>query len=134
MNEIAMLSKYRHPNIVLLVGAVTSPPNLCIVMEYFKEGTLYDLLHRKKIQISDPQKRQITIQILNVIKFLHKLGIVHRDIKSHNILLNGFLQAKICDFGLAKHKVEGVYIVVWVEYWAYAIQWDTNLYGTWALT
>lgn len=35
-NEIAILSKYRHPSIVLLVGAVTSPPNLCIVMEYIK--------------------------------------------------------------------------------------------------
>lgn len=62
------------------------------------------------MQISDPQKRQIAIQILTVIKFLHKLGIVHRDIKSHNILLNGFLQAKICDFGLAKHKVNCQFI------------------------
>lgn len=39
------------------------------------------------------------------MQFLHHLGIVHRDIKSHNILLNNYLQAKICDFGLAKHKV-----------------------------
>ena len=46
-----MLSKYRHPNIVLLMGAVTTPPNLVIVMEYCKEGTLYDLLHRKKIPL-----------------------------------------------------------------------------------
>ena len=100
-----MLSKYRHPNIVLMIGAVTIPPTLCIVMEYFKEGTLYDLLHRKKTQISDEKKGFITRQILQAIQFLHNLGIVHRDIKSHNILLNGFFQAKLCDFGLARHKV-----------------------------
>lgn len=48
-----MLSRYRHPNIVLLIGATTVPPTLCIVMEYYKEGTLYDLLHRKKIALAD---------------------------------------------------------------------------------
>jgi serine/threonine protein kinase len=51
-NELSMLSKYRHPKIVLLIGAVTVPPTLCIIMEYVKDGTLYDLLHKKKIQFS----------------------------------------------------------------------------------
>jgi serine/threonine protein kinase len=49
--EITMLSKYRHPNIVLMVGAVTCPPTLCIVMEYVKMS-LYDVLHRRKQQLS----------------------------------------------------------------------------------
>lgn len=52
-----MLSRYRHPNIVLLIGATTVPPTLCIVMEYCKDGTLYDMLHRKKIAPSDKDKR-----------------------------------------------------------------------------
>ena len=47
-----MLSKYRHPKIVLLIGAVTVPPTLCIIMEYVKDGTLYDLLHKKKVSLS----------------------------------------------------------------------------------
>ena len=50
--ETAMLSKYRHPNIVLMMGAVTIPPTLCLVMEYFSQGTLYDALHKKKTNIS----------------------------------------------------------------------------------
>ena len=66
-NEIAMLSKYRHPNIVLLVGAVTLAPNLCIVMEYFKEGTLYDLLHRKKTPLSEDRKKALAMQILQAL-------------------------------------------------------------------
>ena len=104
--EIAMLSKYRHPNIILMLGAVTYPPNLCIVMEYMKEGTLYDLLHRKKTQLPDKQKSSIARQIIHVINYLHKHGIVHRDIKSHNILLTNNYEVKLCDFGLARHKSE----------------------------
>lgn len=100
-----MLSKYRHPNIVLLMGAVTTPPTLCIVMELVKEGTLYDLLHRKKIALSDADKKKIVKQLITVFIFLHKHGIVHRDIKSHNVLLDKSYNIKLCDFGLARHKV-----------------------------
>lgn len=46
------------------------------------------------------------MQILLAIQFLHRLGIVHRDIKSHNILINSGYEVKLCDFGLAKHKVK----------------------------
>ena len=51
--ETAMLSKYRHPNIVLMLGAVTIPPTLCLVMEYFSNGTLYDALHKKKTNLTE---------------------------------------------------------------------------------
>lgn len=105
-----MLSKYRHPNIVLMLGAVTVPPNLCIVMELMKEGTLYDLIHRKKTVLSVDDRRRIIKQILSVFVYLHKHGIVHRDIKSHNILLDKSLNVKLCDFGLAKHKVFFIYL------------------------
>ena len=103
-----MLSRYRHPNIVLLMGAITVPPSLCIVMEYFREGTLYDLLHKKKIILMEKDKTRITQQILCAVQFLHKYGIVHRDIKSHNFLVNSHFDVKLCDFGLARHKVDVV--------------------------
>lgn len=99
-----MLSKYRHPRIVLLLGAVTVPPTLCIVMEYVKDGTLYDLLHKKKVSLSEKQKENIVRQLVSVFSYLHRHGIVHRDIKSHNVLIDNF-NIKICDFGLARHKV-----------------------------
>ncbi len=59
-----MLSKYRHPGIVLLIGAATIPPNLCILMEHVKEGTLYDILHKKKVTLSDQDRRKIIKQLL----------------------------------------------------------------------
>jgi serine/threonine protein kinase len=99
-----MLSKYRHPKIVLLLGAVTVPPTLCIVMEYVKDGTLYDMLYKKKFAFSDGQKKNIVEQLISAFSYLQNHGIVHRDIKSHNILIDNF-NIKICDFGLARHKV-----------------------------
>lgn len=106
-----MLSKYRHPKIVLLLGAVTVPPTLCIVMEYVKDGTLYDLLHKKKMSLSDKQKENIVRQLISAFSYLHCHGIVHRDIKSHNVLIDNF-NIKICDFGLARHKVIPTKILV----------------------
>ena len=47
-----MLAKFRHPNIVLLVGICSIPPNLEIVTEYIERGSLYDVLHKKKTQFS----------------------------------------------------------------------------------
>lgn len=110
-----MLAKYRHPNIVLLLAAVSQPPTLCMVMEYMKDGTLYELLHKKKSQIGleDEQKKHIVEQLISVFVYLQNHGIVHRDIKSHNVLIafnNQKIDIKICDFGLARHKVSLLYM------------------------
>ena len=99
-----MLAKYRHPNIVLLVGICSVPPNLAIVTEFVEGGSLYDLLHKKKKAVSKEDKRKIVRQLLSSIAFLHEHDIVHRDIKSHNFLVEENLTTKLCDFGLARHR------------------------------
>jgi serine/threonine protein kinase len=104
-NEVGMLAKYRHPNIVLMVGAITTPPTLCLAMELVKEGTLYDLIHKRKTPLTDSDRKKIALQLVGVICYLHRHGIVHRDIKSHNILIDRNFTIKLCDFGLARHKV-----------------------------
>lgn len=58
------------------------------------------------MELSDSHKRLITKQILSALCYLHSNGVVHRDIKSHNVLVNLYFQVKLCDFGLAKHKVK----------------------------
>lgn len=99
-----MLAKFRHPNIVLLVGICSIPPNLAIVTEYIQRGSLYDLLHKKKVSLTESDRRKLVRQVLSSIAFLHEHDIVHRDIKSHNFLVDDNLTVKLCDFGLARHK------------------------------
>ena len=45
-NEVNMLATLRHPSIVLLIGIVSKPPNLCIITEYLQKGDLFNLLHK----------------------------------------------------------------------------------------
>lgn len=87
-----------------MIGAITTPPQLLLVMELVP-GTLYDLLHRRKAVLNDGDKKRIAIQLVSVISYLHRHGIVHRDIKSHNVLIDKNYNIKMCDFGLARHKV-----------------------------
>lgn len=86
-NEINMLAKYRHPNIILMVGVCSQPPNLCIVMEYIRNGSLYDLLYKQKAELKDKEKSYLVRQIIDSVYYLHSHSIVHRDIKSHNFLV-----------------------------------------------
>ncbi|CAD8176604.1 unnamed protein product [Paramecium pentaurelia] len=104
-NEIEMLSLLRHPNIVLLMACCTKPPNLVIATEFIQGGSLYHLLHKTNHQISDQLKYSIAIQIARTLQYMHQAGVVHRDIKSHNILLQG-QTVKFCDFGLTKRCSE----------------------------
>ncbi|GAM24346.1 hypothetical protein SAMD00019534_075210 [Acytostelium subglobosum LB1] len=102
--ELTILSKLRHPNIVLLMAACTQPPNLCFVTEYLCGGSLYDALHSKKIRMNMPLYKKLGIQIAQGMNYLHLSGIIHRDIKSLNLLLDENMNVKICDFGLSRFK------------------------------
>jgi serine/threonine protein kinase len=71
------------------------------------EGSLYNLLHLKKssLILTMEQRLRIARDIARTFHYMHQLGIVHRDIKSHNILIDEYLNIKVCDFGLARFKV-----------------------------
>lgn len=99
-----MLAKFRHPSIVLLIGISSIPPNLAIVTEFIQNGSLYDQIHKKKTNYSAKDRRRIIRQILGAVNYLHEHGIVHRDIKSHNFLIDEYLNVKLCDFGLARSR------------------------------
>jgi serine/threonine protein kinase len=99
-----MLAKYRHPNIVLLIGICNVPPNLAIVTEFVKSGSLYDLLRKRGSSLTAEERRKIIKQILSAVNYLHQHNIVHRDIKSHNFLIYENFVVKLCDFGLARHR------------------------------
>lgn len=105
-NEIVMLGILRHPNICILMGVIPKIPDIYIVFEHVT-GSLFDMLHMKKGQIDIPIDKRVRIarDTAIVFEYMHHLGIVHRDIKSHNVLIDDNFTVKVCDFGLAKFNV-----------------------------
>ena len=102
-----MQSILRHPNIAILMGVIPKIPDIYIVFEHVQQGSLFDLLHMKKqqVQIDNKERIRMARDAATVFLYMHNLGIVHRDIKSHNILIDSGNAVKVCDFGLAKFNV-----------------------------
>jgi mitogen-activated protein kinase kinase kinase 13 len=100
--DIRHLRKLNHPNIVTFRGVCTQTPNCyCIVMEYCPFGQLYDLL--KSGQEVPPQKVvDWSKQIASGMNYLHLHKIIHRDLKSPNVLITNNDVLKISDFGTSK--------------------------------
>lgn len=111
--ETSTLALLQHPNLVQFIGAgVTNDGNLCILTEYCLGGTLFQLLHEnKKVSLSWKQKIKMAFDISQGMNCLHshKPSIIHRDLKSLNLLLATPLTSeydsvtvKVTDFGLSK--------------------------------
>lgn len=102
-----MQSILRHPSIAILMGVIPKIPDIYIVFEHVQQGSLYDMLHMKKTTMNLDIKTRMRIarDTAIVFQYMHHLGIVHRDIKSHNILIDDGFNVKVCDFGLAKFVV-----------------------------
>ena len=96
--EIDIQSRVEHPNIIKLLYVKETNMTFDLVMEYAKNGTLFDYVVKNR-GLSENEAFKYFIQIVNAIKFLHDNDIIHRDIKPENILIfeNGLV--KLCDFG-----------------------------------
>eukprot|EP01042_Synura_sphagnicola_P036372 gene36372-biopygen3618 len=102
--EAQTMKKLRHPNIVQFLGYCISP-RPCIVMEYMRRGSLHQLLGNRQAEIPWDVRMWIALDMTRGLAYLHADKIVHRDIKSMNVLLT---EGKAClaDFGLARVKTE----------------------------
>ncbi|KAK4271116.1 hypothetical protein QN277_019856 [Acacia crassicarpa] len=98
--EIALLSRFEHKNIVRYLGTDKDESNLYIFLELLTKGSLANLY--RKYHLVDSQVSAYTRQILSGLKYLHDCNVVHRDIKCANILVDASGSVKLADFGLAK--------------------------------
>lgn len=101
MKEIDLLKILNHPNIVKYHGFVKTPNTLNVILEYCDGGSLRQLY--KRLGHGLPEKQVITYarQILIGLEYLHKQGVVHRDVKAANVLLTESGEVKLADFGVA---------------------------------
>jgi len=102
--EILLMSKLRHPNIVQFLGACLEP-EICLVAEFMDRGCLFDVLAREK-NLTWQMKHQMCLDIAKGMFYLHTRTppIIHRDIKSLNILVTREWKCTISDFGLTRIK------------------------------
>ncbi|KAK1292888.1 Receptor-like protein kinase HSL1 [Acorus calamus] len=104
-SEVETLGSIRHKNIVKLYCCFSSLDTNLLVYEYMPNGNLWDALHGEKSFLDWPTRHQIALGVAQGLAYLHhdlQPPIVHRDIKSTNILLNVDFQPKVADFGIAK--------------------------------
>ncbi|CAA7030591.1 unnamed protein product [Microthlaspi erraticum] len=115
VNEIGMISGLNHPNLVKLHGCCVEKDQLLLVYEYMENNSLALALSGKSSRILNWAERQkICVGIDRGLEFLHQgstIRMVHRDIKTTNVLLDADLNAKISDFELARlHEEEHTHI------------------------
>ncbi|CAM8946191.1 unnamed protein product [Rhodiola kirilowii] len=105
--EVAMLREVHHKNVVRFIGACTKEPNFCIVTEYMPGGSLYDYLHKNHVDLKLHHLLKFAIDICKGMTYLHQNNIIHRDLKTANLLLDANNVVKVADFGIARFQNQG---------------------------
>ncbi|KAF3434596.1 hypothetical protein FNV43_RR21681 [Rhamnella rubrinervis] len=141
--EVATLSSVRHVNVVKLYCSITSEDSNLLVYEYLPNGSLWDRLHTcKKIDMGWCLRYEIAVGAAKGLEYLHHgcdRAVIHRDVKSSNILLDENWKPRIADFGLAKmgqvggdwtHVIAGTLGYIAPEYaYTYKINEKSDVYS-----
>ncbi|CAH2035680.1 unnamed protein product, partial [Iphiclides podalirius] len=99
--DIKHLRKLNHENIVRFRGICSQPPYFCIVMEYCQYGPLFEFLH-SGVCFTPKQILKWAKEIAHGMSYLHSNKIIHRDLKSPNVLISDNLVVKVSDFGTSR--------------------------------
>ena len=102
--EVQILSSVpEHPHIIAFYGISINFPDILIVTEFAEKGSLFNYLHKEKQVPTVDQSLAWALEVAQGMEHLHNHDIIHRDLKSANILLSTEMTAKVCDFGTARY-------------------------------
>ncbi|XP_061958006.1 serine/threonine-protein kinase STY46-like isoform X2 [Populus nigra] len=104
--EVYIMRKVRHKNVVQFIGACTKLPSLCIVTEFMSGGSVYDYLHKQRGVFKLPTLLKAAIDVSKGMNYLHQNNIIHRDLKAANLLMDENEVVKVADFGVARVKAQ----------------------------
>jgi len=118
LREIKLMSKLSHPNILLFIGACITSTDVYIITEYMPKGSVYSILHsnnivktnsgrRGKVKLKLERKLKMLLDAAKGMLYLHNFQppIIHRDLKTQNLLVDEYWRVKLCDFGLSRIKI-----------------------------
>eukprot|EP01089_Gocevia_fonbrunei_P016598 TRINITY_DN5188_c0_g1_i1.p1 TRINITY_DN5188_c0_g1~~TRINITY_DN5188_c0_g1_i1.p1 ORF type:complete len:681 (-),score=90.84 TRINITY_DN5188_c0_g1_i1:37-2079(-) len=101
--EVDLMRQLRHPNVLQFLGACLIAPDVCIIMEFMNRGSLYRILHAS-CSLSGALRKKMAMDAARGMNYLHCCDpvVLHRDLKSHNLLVDENWKVKVCDFGLSR--------------------------------
>lgn len=131
--EVKIMSFLHHPNICMLLGACLAPESRALVIELVEQGSLWAVLRTRRRQLTDEMRARFVLDTARGMSYLHhfELPILHRDMKSPNLLVERDFSIKISDFGLSRVKAQiqtmtgNCGTVQWMAYVGYRVPWGS---------